>query len=93
MKAIAVPKFSSTSQRMKLLLTRSVGPPAVGIVVVPGPAAAPAVIGRPVAAAMVMRLSSSALRRSFVVIGDSFVCPFRSGGVRIFGSWAVTLQH
>ena len=68
MKAIAEPKFSRTSQRMKRLVTRSVGPLSVGTVVVSGPAAGPAVIGRPVAAARVMRSASSAVRSSLAFI-------------------------
>ena len=68
MKAIAEPKFSRTSQRMKLLVTRSVGPLSVGTVVVSGPAAGPAVIGRPAAAARVMRSASSAVRSSLAFI-------------------------
>src|SRR6187431_598140 len=66
MKAIAEPKFSRTSQRMKRLVTRLVGPLSVATVVVSGPAAGPAVIGRPVAAARVMRSASPAVRSSSV---------------------------
>ena len=42
MKAIAEPKLASIIQRMKLLLTRSVGPSGVGRFVVRGPADGPA---------------------------------------------------